>query len=83
MLPDLNEAKSVKDALAAAEGAVEVDASYVIILKGVMATENGQIVELVKEQKDLASAGPRDKHFSQGSLPLFTVAAFAIEARVL
>ncbi|KAL7534517.1 hypothetical protein ACHAXR_005926 [Thalassiosira sp. AJA248-18] len=77
-LPDLNGAKSVKEALAAAEGAEEVDASYVSSLKGALATD-GQIAELTKERKDLASAGPRDKHFSQGSLLLFTGVAFAIE----
>ncbi len=38
-----------------------------------------EINALTKERKDLATAGPRDKHFSQGSLLLFTGIAFAIE----
>lgn len=77
-LPNLNGAKSVKEALAAAEGAEEVDAAYVSSLKAALPTE-GEIDELVKERKELASAGPRDKHFSQGSLLLFVGTAFAIE----
>ncbi|KAL9184943.1 hypothetical protein ACHAXT_002720 [Thalassiosira profunda] len=77
-LPDLKGAKSVKEALAAAEAAEEVDASYVSSLKGALALD-GEIAALTKERKDLASAGPRDKHFGQGSLLLFVGTAFAIE----
>jgi Protein of unknown function (DUF4079) len=38
-----------------------------------------QINDLQKERKDLASANPRDKHFSQGSLLALIGTAFAIE----
>ena len=79
-LPKLNGAGSVREALAAAEGAEEVDAGYVRSLKGALGTD-GQIAELQKERKDLAASGPRDKHFNQGSLLLFTGIAFAIEVR--
>lgn len=64
--------------MAAAEGAEEVDAAYVASLKAAMPTES-QIAELTKERKDLASAGPRDKHFNQGALMLFIGTSFAIE----
>lgn len=79
-LPNLNGASSVKEAIAAAESAEEVDASYVSALKGALATE-GQIEELTRERKELAASGPRDKHFNQGSLLLFVGIAFAIEVR--
>merc|ERR1712232_753240 len=37
------------------------------------------ISELTVERKELASAGPRDKHFSNGALLAFLGTAFAIE----
>mmetsp|Transcript_443 Transcript_443/g.871 ORF Transcript_443/g.871 Transcript_443/m.871 type:complete len:294 (+) Transcript_443:71-952(+) len=77
-LPNLNGAKTVKEALAAAEGAEEVDASYVRSLKAAMPTAS-QVEELTKERKDLASAGPKDKHFNQGALLVFLGTSFAIE----
>eukprot|EP00581_Thalassiosira_minuscula_P008034 CAMPEP_0183702314 /NCGR_PEP_ID=MMETSP0737-20130205/461_1 /TAXON_ID=385413 /ORGANISM="Thalassiosira miniscula, Strain CCMP1093" /LENGTH=297 /DNA_ID=CAMNT_0025928905 /DNA_START=39 /DNA_END=932 /DNA_ORIENTATION=+ len=77
-LPNLNGAKSVKEAIAAAEAAEEVDVSYVSTLKGALSIES-EIEGLVKERKDLASSGPRDKHFNQGALLLFIGTAFAIE----
>eukprot|EP00580_Thalassiosira_gravida_P007757 CAMPEP_0201625902 /NCGR_PEP_ID=MMETSP0493-20130528/1517_1 /ASSEMBLY_ACC=CAM_ASM_000838 /TAXON_ID=420259 /ORGANISM="Thalassiosira gravida, Strain GMp14c1" /LENGTH=304 /DNA_ID=CAMNT_0048095945 /DNA_START=77 /DNA_END=991 /DNA_ORIENTATION=+ len=77
-LPKLNGSKTVRDAIAAAEGAEEVDFGYVSSLKGALSVD-AQIAELTKERKDLASAGPRDKHFNQGSLLLFIGTAFAIE----
>jgi Protein of unknown function (DUF4079) len=40
-----------------------------------------QINDLQKERKDLASANPRDKHYSQGALLAFIGTAFAIEVR--
>ena len=80
-LPDLKGASTVREALAAAEGAEEVDASYVAKLKGAMGTAN-EIEELTKERKELSSSGPRDKHFNQGSLLLFIGTAFAIEVRL-
>lgn len=70
----------MKEALAAAEGAEEVDVAYVSTLKGALSID-AQIEELTKERKELASSGPRDKHFNQGSLLLFTGIAFAIEVR--
>mmetsp|Transcript_25723 Transcript_25723/g.54709 ORF Transcript_25723/g.54709 Transcript_25723/m.54709 type:complete len:301 (-) Transcript_25723:383-1285(-) len=77
-MPNLNGAKSVGEALAAAEGAEEVDADYIASLRRVLPVQS-QIDELTKERKELASAGPRDKHFNQGSLLLFIGIAFAIE----
>ena len=77
-LPNLNGAGSVKEAIAAAESAESVDASYVSTLKGALSIES-EIEALTTERKELASAGPRDKHFNQGSLLLFIGIAFAIE----
>mmetsp|Transcript_10486 Transcript_10486/g.22205 ORF Transcript_10486/g.22205 Transcript_10486/m.22205 type:complete len:305 (-) Transcript_10486:253-1167(-) len=77
-LPDLKGSKTVREAIVAAESAEEVDVGYVSTLKGALSLD-AEIAELTKERKDLASAGPRDKHFSQGSLLLFIGTAFAIE----
>ncbi|KAL3800713.1 hypothetical protein ACHAWO_013255 [Cyclotella atomus] len=77
-LPDLGGAASVSDALAAAQSAESVDSVLVSKLKAALPVES-EINALTKERKDLATAGPRDKHFSQGSLLLFTGIAFAIE----
>eukprot|EP00579_Thalassiosira_antarctica_P000474 CAMPEP_0201867216 /NCGR_PEP_ID=MMETSP0902-20130614/1532_1 /ASSEMBLY_ACC=CAM_ASM_000551 /TAXON_ID=420261 /ORGANISM="Thalassiosira antarctica, Strain CCMP982" /LENGTH=300 /DNA_ID=CAMNT_0048392341 /DNA_START=39 /DNA_END=941 /DNA_ORIENTATION=+ len=77
-LPNLNGAKTIKEALAAAQGAEEVDMAYVSSLKAAMPTES-QVMELTKERKDLASAGPKDKHFNQGALMLVIGTTFAIE----
>lgn len=77
-LPNLNGAASVSAAIATAEGAESVDTNYVNTLRGSLSIES-QINELSKERKELASAGPKDKHFSQGSLLLFIGTAFAIE----
>ena len=77
-LPDLGGASSVSDALAAAQNAESVDAGYVAKLKAALPVES-EINALTKERKDLAGVGPRDKHFSQGSLLLFIGIAFAIE----
>lgn len=57
-----------------------MDTNYVNTLRGSLSIES-QINELSKERKELASAGPKDKHFSQGSLLLFIGTAFAIEVR--
>ena len=40
-----------------------------------------QVNALTQERKDLAAAGPRDKHFSQGAWLAFVGTAFAIEVR--
>lgn len=81
-LPNLNGAASVSAAIATAEGAESVDTNYVNTLRGSLSIES-QINELSKERKELASAGPKDKHFSQGSLLLFIGTAFAIEVSYL
>ncbi len=77
-LPKLEGASSIADALQIAQSAETVDSAYVAKLKAAMPIES-QISELQKERKDLASAGPRDKHFSQGALLAFIGTAFAIE----
>ncbi len=77
-LPDLAGASSIADALQIAQSAETVDSAYVAKLKAAMPIEK-EINELTKERKDLASAGPRDKHFSQGALLAFIGTAFAIE----
>jgi hypothetical protein len=77
-LPDLAGASSIAEALQNAESAETVDSAYVAKLKAAMPIES-QINELQKERKDLASAGPRDKHFSQGAMLAFIGTAFAIE----
>ncbi|KAL3802408.1 hypothetical protein HJC23_007233 [Cyclotella cryptica] len=77
-LPDLSGASSVSDALAAAQSAESVDSAYVAKLKAALPIES-EINALTKERKDLASSGPRDKHFNQGSILLFIGIAFAIE----
>lgn len=79
-LPDLGGASSVSDALAAAQSAETVDSALVSRLKAALPVES-EINALTKERKDLANAGPRDKHFNQGSLLLFIGIAFAIEVR--
>ena len=59
-----------------------VDAAYISALKGGLETEN-KIMELTNERKELASSGPRDKHFNQGALLLFIGTAFAIEVSLV
>jgi hypothetical protein len=77
-MPDLGGAGSVGEALGTAEGAEVVDALYVRSLRGAMETE-ANVAELTRERKELANAGPRDKHFNQGALLLFVGTSFAIE----
>ena len=77
-MPDLGGAASAVEALRAAESAEVVDASYVRSLRGGVETE-AKVAELTKERKELANAGPKDKHFNQGALLLFVGTAFAIE----
>jgi len=89
-LPTLrNGATSVKEALtmvptttSTVEGGEAVDAAYISALKGGLEIEN-KITELTNERKELASAGPRDKHFNQGALLLFIGTAFAIEVSLV
>ncbi|EJK60382.1 hypothetical protein THAOC_19276 [Thalassiosira oceanica] len=77
-LPNLNGAKTVSEALAAAQSAEMVDTSYVASLRAATTIEN-EINALTQERKDLAANGPRDKHFNQGSTLLFLGTFFAIE----
>ena len=78
-LPDMGGASSVAEAVAAAQEAG--DSAKVAALQAAKGTE-AEIAALTKERKDLAAAGPRDKHFSQGALLAFIGTAFAIEVRV-
>ena len=87
-LPPLNGAKTVAEALAAADGARAEgeegapDAAQMARLRAALPVAN-QIAELTQERKDLAKASPRDQHFGQGSLLLFIGIAFAIEVSCL
>eukprot|EP00542_Grammatophora_oceanica_P017660 CAMPEP_0194033962 /NCGR_PEP_ID=MMETSP0009_2-20130614/6418_1 /TAXON_ID=210454 /ORGANISM="Grammatophora oceanica, Strain CCMP 410" /LENGTH=299 /DNA_ID=CAMNT_0038674695 /DNA_START=80 /DNA_END=979 /DNA_ORIENTATION=+ len=77
-LPDLGGASSVSAAIEAAKGAESVDSALVSKLEAGLETEK-TIKDLGAERKELAKAGPRDKHFSQGSLLALLGTAFAIE----
>jgi len=79
-LPDLGGAKSVSDAIAAAESAEEtsVEAATISALKAALPVQK-EIDALVSERKELSSKGLRDQHFSQGALLAFIGTAFAIE----
>lgn len=79
-LPDLQGAKSVSEALAAAKSADSVDQARINALQSSLSVES-EIEALQKERKELAAANPRDKHFSQGALLAFLGTAFAIEVR--
>jgi len=75
-LPDLGGASSVAEAVASAEASE--DSVLAAKLKAAAPIES-QIKELQNERKSLADKGPRDKHFSQGSLLAFLGTLFAIE----
>ncbi len=75
-LPDLGGASSVSQAIAAAKAAE--DTVLVAKLQGSLPVE-AQIKDLQTERKTLSEKGPRDKHFSQGSLLAFIGTLFAIE----
>lgn len=75
-LPDLGGASSVAAAVAAAEASE--DSVMAAKLKAAAPIE-AQIKELQDERKALAEKGPRDKHFSQGSLLALIGTVFAIE----
>jgi hypothetical protein len=79
-LPALGGAASVSEALTAAQEAGET--AQVATLQAAQATES-EIATLTQERKDLAAAGPRDKHFAQGATMAFLGTAFAIEVRVV
>lgn len=79
-LPDLQGADSLSAAMAAAKESGDT--------QRVAALQAGQTVQaeletLQAERKALAEKGPRDRHFSQGSLLAFLGIAFAIEVRFL
>jgi hypothetical protein len=69
------EGSSLKEAIANSE-----DASVTATLKAALPIEK-EIQELTAERKELAAAGPRDKHFGQGSLLVFLGTAAAIGVR--
>jgi hypothetical protein len=75
-LPDLGGAASVALAVAAAQEAG--NAAQAVALQAAQTTET-EIAALTQERKDLAAAGPRDKHFAQGATMAFLGTAFAIE----
>jgi len=57
------------------------DSAEVSKLESAMSTVK-EIESLTQERKDLAAAGPRDKHYAQGALLAFLGTAFAIEVRL-
>ena len=75
-LPDMGGASSVAEAIAAAQETE--DTAKVAAFNAAKGTE-AEIAALQQERKDLAAAGPRDKHFAQGALLAFIGTAFAIE----
>jgi len=75
-LPDLGGASSVSQAIAAAKAAE--DSLLTAKLQDALPIET-QIKDLQNERKKLSEKGPRDKHFSQGSLLAFLGTVFAIE----
>lgn len=79
-LPDLGGAKSVSEAIAAAESAEDtsVEAANLSALKAALPVQK-EIDDLAAERKELSSKGLRDQHFSQGALLAFIGTAFAIE----
>lgn len=77
-LPSLGGAGSISEALAEARAAN--DSNQVSVLTAALTTEQ-DIAALTNERKELAAAGPKDKHFSQGALLAFLGTAFAIEVR--
>lgn len=79
-LPDLGGASSVSEAISVANEAG--DTVLAAQLRSGIATEK-EIASLTQERKDLAAAGPRDKHFSNGALLAFLGTAFAIEVWLL
>ena len=78
-LPDMGGASSVAEAIKVAQEAE--DKAKVVALTAAKDTE-AEIAALQQERKDLAAAGPRDKHFAQGALLAFIGTSFAIEVRV-
>ena len=72
------EGSDLKSAIAAAKEAG--DQAQAIRLEGALAVD-AQIQELSAERKELSTAKPRDKHFSQGALLACLGTLFAIEVR--
>lgn len=77
-LPDLGGAKTVEAAIATVKAAEEVDTAMASKLQSALPIQK-EIDALTAERKELAQAGPRDKHFSQGTLLAFLGTCFAIE----
>lgn len=79
-LPDLGGAKTVSEALTAAQASETPDAALIAKLKAA-APIDSQIKELQQERKSLSEKGPREKHYSQGALIAFLGTVFAIVVR--
>lgn len=77
-LPSLNGAKSLAEAITAAETSGETNASELNSLKAALPIQN-DIDALNAERKELSSMKLKDSHFSQGSMLAFVGTAFAIE----
>ena len=77
-LPDLGGAKTIAEAVAAAEAAEPRDSALIAKLKSGAPVE-AEIAGLQAERKELAAKGSRDKHYSQGALLAFLGTCFAIE----
>lgn len=78
-MPDLGGAASVAEAVAAQQQAGDDD-TKMAALRAAGETE-ATIAALQRERKDLAAAGPRDKHFGQGTLLACVGTIFALEVR--
>ena len=75
----LKKSLPVSDVPAALAAAKEAgDAAELSKLESAMSTVK-EIEALTQERKDLAAAGPRDKHYAQGALLAFLGTAMAIE----
>jgi hypothetical protein len=79
-LPNLGGASTVTEALASARAAETPDSALIAKLQAAVPVD-AQIKELQQERKTLSEKGPRDKHYSQGSILAFIGTIFAIEVR--
>ena len=74
--------KSAADAATATDTAAEpVDAALVAQLQAALPLEQ-EIQQLQQDRKELAAAGPRDRHFAQGALLACLGTLFAIEVSI-
>jgi hypothetical protein len=77
-IPNLGGASSVQGAISAAQAEETKDNALISKLQAALSTET-KVKELQIERKGLAEKGPRDQHFSQGSLLALLGTVFAIE----